>query len=203
MNLCVFLTFCSVRLRCESPWGLLRYQHISYYSRISFCRIWVFVILQGLGLRISRSHHWSMSTVSGPSRGGRFLCCRVCGCCQPSSPASSGLGVHRPPSAVFLKNLGACRRRKPRTRVDVMAPKDVSPPETFPMPALRLDLTPRCSPLACAEKLSRMDLHSGVRARWCGDTRRGGGVGSNPRGLLLGAHKRAVGRRRAARPCSR
>ena len=60
----------------------------------------------------------------------------------------------------FVQHLGACRRRTPRTHVDLKVPKDASHPRLFQRcPPIRS--SPRRSPSACPEKLLKVDPRSG------------------------------------------
>ena len=64
-----------------------------------------------------------------------------------------------PPSAVFFQHLGACRRRTPRTCVDLKAPKDAPHPRPLRLPTPPSPLwAPRRSPSACAEKTLKIDV---------------------------------------------
>ena len=87
------------------------------------------------------------------------------GCADCTTTSSSR------PRAFFFQYLGACRRRTPRSRVDLEAPKDASHPRPFRRyPPIRSG--PRCSTSACAEKSSKIDPHSGrqVLSRAAGRT---------------------------------
>ena len=85
------------------------------------------------------------------------------------------MSVHIPAHTcdVFFNISGACRRRTPRTRVDLKAPKDASHRGLFDA-ALRSDLAPRHSPLVCAEKLLRIHVHAhgSTYARSCATSSR-------------------------------
>ena len=65
----------------------------------------------------------------------------------------------------FSRYLGACRRRTPRTRVDLNVPKGASCRDLSDA-TLRFDLNPRRSPSACPEKLLKIDPH-GTRLGVC------------------------------------
>ena len=87
--------------------------------------------------------------VAVPTRGLLFPARRRSGGGGPRAAARPRAEQRR--VGFFCQRLGACRRRTPRTRVDLRVPKDASRRE-LSSAALRSDPAPRRSPSACAEE---------------------------------------------------